>query len=497
MKNFKYMKKGITIHKFWLILFTISIVSCKASDISNEIEKETNEIKYKVKSLSDVDAYAMELKEKILNSKTSIKATGPTYYVSKNGNDNNSGMSPQNAWATIDKINNTDFISGSAVFFERGGTWRGNIIVKAGISFSAYGEGNKPKIYGSPQNYSVKENWKTTNIPNVYVYDQEIEYDAGVLVFNDGEACSYKKVIGIDGFSGSLNELKNDLEMYHRFDDKKIYIYSTEGNPADRYSSIEFCLWKNIISVGSDNVTIDNLCIKYGGSHGVGAVTRNNLKVTNCEFGWIGGSLQLRNEPTSTTRYGNAIEIYGSCKNYLVDHCYIYQVYDAAITHQYKNKTTETQLRVMENVTYSNNLIEYCTYSIEYFLNQPYSTTDDLMKNILFKNNICRFCGSGWGDQRPNKTAAAHVKSWNAINPAENYVIDNNIFDRSEYMMVHITASKASSLPVMKNNIYIQGSGKDFGLFGVDAVTHYPFNSNIGNILEQNGIEKNPTIIID
>ena len=379
------------------------------------------------------------------------------------------------------------------MLFERGGTWRGNIIVKAGISFSAYGKGNKPKIYGSPQNYSVKENWKTTNIPNVYVYDQEFEYDAGVLVFNEGEACSYKKVIGIDGFSGSLNELKNDLEMYHGVEDKKIYLYSANGNPADRYSSIEFCLKKHIIRVNSDNVTIDNLCLKYGGAHGISAFSRNNLKVTNCELGWIGGSIM-----NGLERYGNAIEIYGSCKNYLVDHCYIYQVYDAAITHQYKNKTTETKLRVMENVTYSNNLIENCIYAIEYFLDQP-NSPDDIMKNILFKDNICRFAGYGFGWQRPNKFARHIQGGWLGVKrkyPAENFVIEGNIFDRSIDVLLSVSALKEEHLPEMKNNVYIQSRNKNFGFVGVAYKQYYPFDLNIEALLKQKGIEENPTIII-
>ena len=37
----------------------------------------------------------------------------------------------------------------------------------------------------------------------------------------------------------------------------------------------------------------------------------SNLVVTNCEIGFIGGSVQHYNN-TSATRFGNAIEIYGS-----------------------------------------------------------------------------------------------------------------------------------------------------------------------------------------
>jgi hypothetical protein len=410
--------------------------------------------------------------------------------------------SPGKAWATLSKVSDANISSGDAVLFERDGLWRGSLIAKEGVSYSAYGEGEKPKIYGSLQNYSIKEKWLESETPNVYVYNQVFGNDAGLLVFNNGEAHSYKKVIGIDGFSGTIGELKNDLEMYHNMNDKKIYLYSDKGNPADRYSSIEFCLNDMIIKIGGANVLIDNLCIKYGGAHGIrnnvgliGSLFTNGLKVTNCEIGWIGGSILK-----DATRYGNAIEIWGGCKDYYVDHCYIYQIYDAGVTHQYKNPTS-TEMKIMENVTYSNNLIENCTYSIEYFLNQP-SSGNDLMKNILFKNNICRYSGYGWGDQRPKKDTQAHVKSWPNPNPAENFIIENNIFDRGKYMMVHISATEATSLPVMKNNIYLQNSGKDFGIFAVNINRTVPpnsllsFNSSIGELLKQRGIEKNPSIII-
>ena len=63
---------------------------------------------------------------------------------------------------------------------------------------------------------------------------------------------------------------------------------------------------------------IDNLCLKYCGSHGVGSGTNEGLRITNCEFGWIGGSIQGesifgRKHPT---RFGNAVEIYGGCDGY-------------------------------------------------------------------------------------------------------------------------------------------------------------------------------------
>jgi hypothetical protein len=444
-----------------------------------------------IKNLSDVDELADALKEKILNSPATLIISGTKYYVSNSGNDANNGKSPVNAWATLKKVSNAGLKKGDAILFERGGTWRGSLKALEGISYSAYGSGPKPRIFGSLQNYSIKNKWVKTPIANVYVYDEIITNDAGLIVFKDGEANSVKKVKGIDGFTGALNELKNDLEMYHNTTDNKIYICSTHGNPADRFSSIEFGLKKHIIQVAGDNVSIDNLCIKYGGSHGIGSGARHGLKITNCELGWIGGSIHH-----APTRYGNAIEIYGECSNYTVDHCYIYQIYDTGITHQYKNYTS-TQTRTMENVTYTNNLIEKCIYSIEYFLDQPKSEKD-VMKNILIKDNICRLAGYGWGWQRPNKVARHIQGGWlkkRRKYPAENFTVTGNIFDRSKDVLLSVSALKKEHLPVMSGNVYIQEKNGYFGFYGIDYSKYYPMDTVSKNFLKEMGIDQNPVVI--
>ncbi|HAZ04292.1 MAG TPA: hypothetical protein DCY97_19300 [Marinilabiliales bacterium] len=466
------------------------LFSCNKNELSGEEKADPDgEV---IRTLSDVNVKADALKAEILNSdsKTGV-AAGTIYYISNGGNDLNNGKSSKTAWATLLKVSHADLKSGDMVLFERGGTWRGSLTTKEGITYSAYGKGDKPKIIGSPQNYSIRNKWKATGTSNVYVYDQVFSNDAGVLVFNQGESYTYKKVVGIDGFSGDIGQLTNDLEMYHSISDKKIYLHSYKGNPADRFSSIEFCLKENIIKIGGDNVTIDNICVKYGGVHGIGSSSRNGLKVTNCEFGWIGGSIQRE-----TTRYGNAVEIYGACKDYIVDHCYIYQIYDAGITHQYKNYTSSETV-IMENVTYSNNLIEYCSYSIEYFLDQPLSEKD-VMKNISFKNNICRFAGYGFGWQRPNKVARHIQGGWlggKRKYPAENFSIEGNIFDRSIDILLSISALKEEHLPKMKNNVYIQSSNKNFGMVGVEYKQYYPFNQGIGELIKQKRIDESPIII--
>ena len=62
----------------------------------------------------------------IINSGSSIRATGKTYYISNNGDDNADGLSPQTAWATTEKLMSEfdNLNGGDAVLFERGGEWR-------------------------------------------------------------------------------------------------------------------------------------------------------------------------------------------------------------------------------------------------------------------------------------------------------------------------------------------------------------------------------------
>ena len=108
-----------------------------------------------------------------------------------------------------------------------------------------------------------------------------------------------------------VQDLDEDLHFYHDVSGTKyLYLYSEE-NPGNRFESIEFNMGYNLISVKGDGVTVDNLCLKYTGVHGVGAGTVNRLTVQNCEFGWIGGKVQgytarartLRLRTTTSTRY--------------------------------------------------------------------------------------------------------------------------------------------------------------------------------------------------
>lgn len=409
--------------------------------------------------LSELDMRAGRRRQLILNSPSEYVHSGRTYYISNSGDDRNDGTTPVSAWSSLDRVNSFAFSEGDAVLFQRGGLWRGQLQCRGGVVYSAYGSGEKPKIYGSAENYA-RSKWDETCVPGVYVLSQPIKEDCGLIVFDGGKAHSNKKIDGVASFDGDIRSLGNDLDMYHSVVDRRIYLRSDSGNPSERFGDIETAVHRHAVTVTGDNVTIDNLCIMYTGSHGIGTADRNGLTVKNCILGWIGGSIQSIN---SATRYGNAVEIYVSCRDFTVSNCYIYEVYDAAVTHQFKN--ANQSVVTMENVTYRGNLIEKCTYSIEYFLGQD-DAPGQIMRNILIEDNICRLAGYGWGRQRPDRETPAHIKGWNHKNPSDGFFIRGNVFDRSTHMMIHCGSDDENSLPVFENNAFIQSADGSFGRYG-------------------------------
>ena len=290
-------------------------------------------------------------------------------------------------------------------------------------------------------------------------------------------------------------EMTRDLDLYWHFDERmtedpskgqsfpipvvdensfgELYLRCDKGNPALVYHSIEALTKRPMFKIGSNkNVSIDNLCIKYVGHHAIcagGYVT--GLHVTNCEIGWIGGTIQhyFGTDPNypegsrgSVTRFGNAIEIYGGCEDYIVQGCYIYQIYDAGITHQI---TTGGKKHTLSKIRYLDNLIEECVYAIEYFLDMTEGDTESLMRDILMQGNILRRSGYGWGQQRHNTNTPALIKGWSYANNARDFHITDNIFDRSAYRLLHLVAYDAESCPEMRSNTYVQYEGGMLGQY--------------------------------
>ena len=465
----------------------------------------------KLSDLSQFEQQSKQRKKEIRESVDQLSITGTTYYVSGNGDDANSGLSPQHAWKSLARVSSADLRRGDGVLFERGGLFRGMIRTRPGVSYGAYGTGEKPRLYGWDENLADASLWTLVDEEHhIWKMTRRI-LDCGTLVFNEGEAhCrklipSYRNGIFVCRDDESkpfvmANEMTQNLDLFWFFDDLlttepskgenfpipdmtlesygDLYLRCDQGNPGECFASIEALTRRPMFAVGSDDhVSIDNLCLKYIGLHGIAAGGHVvGLHVTNCEIGWIGGTIQhyLGTDPNypqgrrgTVTRYGNGIEIYGGCEDYLVANCFVYQAYDAGITHQI---TTNGVHHELTGVRYLNNLVEFCVYGIEYFLDMNEGDETSFMKDIEMSGNILRLSGYGWGQQRHNTDTPALIKGWSYVNAASDYRICGNLFDRCAYRLLHLVAQKAQSCPDMHGNTYIQNAGGMLGQYGANEV---------------------------
>ncbi len=419
-----------------------------------------------------------------------------SFFVSPEGNDDNDGRTPDTAWKTLDRVNranDSELHSGDVVYFRRGGLWRGKLqCFTGGVSYTAYGEGEKPKIYSGPQDYSGDGKWKPTDIADVYECCDLFERmnDIGFITINRGKLYGVKKTLSFDEKKGCLTDaktgerfegyrdLKEDLTFFHDWRTKKLYFCSTEGDPGKRFYSIELSLRQHAIAMWGDNINVDSFTVRYVGGHGVAAGTMTGLHVTNCEFGWIGGSVMAPSYSEDgipySGRYGNGVEIYGGCDDFEVENNLFYQIYDAGISHQCTVSKPDESI-IMKNIRFRNNVILNAYYSIEYFLYVSYKNNPSHIENALYEGNICRFSAHGFTNQRPDVCGGTHIKTGRAENPAVNFVIKDNIFDEGRVWILAVRTKPTDipypeSLPVPEHNIYIQSEDGQFGFFHDEAL---------------------------
>ncbi len=464
--------------------------------------------------ISFFDTLAQKRAKEIRQAADNIEIKGKKYYVSNDGDDKNDGLSECGAWKTLARVSAAELSSGDGVLFRRGDVFRGTVKTRAGVTYAAYGEGEKPKLYGWDRGLDDPALWEEVDTErHIWKWGERI-LDPGTLVFGEDEQWSRKLIPSYIGgrfvcrddesrvFDMAV-EMTEDLDLYWHYDERlttrtttddaspipvvddslgELYLRCDRGNPAMVFGKIEALTHRPMIVAGrNDNVRIDNLCMKYIGHHAVCAGGHvKGLHVTNCEIGWIGGTIQHYegtdpNYPEggrgTVTRFGNGIEIYGGCEDYLVENCYIYQSYDAGVTHQI---TTGGKKTVMEGIRYKNNLIERCVYAIEYFLDMNKGDTESYMKDIVMEGNILRLSGYGWGQQRHNYHTPAHIKGWSYYNRASDYRIVDNIFDRAAYRMLHLVAREPESLPKMSGNTYVQTLGGSLGQYGANQEKEPP-----------------------
>ena len=133
-----------------------------------------------------------------------------TYYISPNGNDTNSGNSPDDAWKTIDRVNQMQFEPNSKILFEGGKSFSGNL-------YFTVGDGNDPAKPIKISSYGHgKATIKAGDKDGIYVYNT-----AGFIIDNlifSGSGMNSNNASGIHFY----NDLPGNIKL------EKIEITNTE-----------------------------------------------------------------------------------------------------------------------------------------------------------------------------------------------------------------------------------------------------------------------------
>ena len=474
--------------------------------------------------ISEIDSLANGKKTEILNATPIIpSANERVFYVSEDGDDANIGT--KNApWKTVDKVNdavaNKDANTKYVICFNRGDIFQGQLIATSNVTYTAYGTGDKPVITVSPENIADADKWTLVDKENnIYRYETEVT-DVGSIFFNGGESYAAKRTPDIikdtDGnYSYDFGyEALRDMQFISLPEPEKavtlnnsnsaeikgyVYLKCDSGNPSEIYDSIEFNCREYVVYLksGAKNITVDNIAVKFGGAHGIAGGNISNLLVQNCEIAYIGGGIMQYTEKDNfdgtftylPARYGNGVELNTACDGYTVKNCYIHDIYDTGVTHQ--TGSNHSAPLVFKDVFYVNNLIENCTYSVEYFaVPGADENATMIMDNILVSENIMRNAGCGFGVTRTLQETvwnmSAHIMGWaaheNRLAEGSSFVISNNIFDRVIYSkptraqrinssMVLVAAGNTEWLPVFSGNIYVNHLNNTFSYYGLNVPT--------------------------
>ena len=378
---------------------------------------------------------------------SSIMAT--IYYVdSQNGSDANAGTSPEQAWQTLEKVNNADLKPGDQVTFVRGGLWRGTLRPKSGLAdggkiiYASYGNPKlpKPRFYGSkplnkPTDWQQIEPglWRTVEpasdpAPSAWLAD------VGNLIF-DGKKAGVKR--------WSKEELKNDDDFWFELETRHVWLVC-EKNPAAKYAEIEAALRRNhVVDLnGVHHVFISGLDVRYGDSHGFGGSGNSHIDIFHCDISWIGGGHQFTRPDGVPVRYGNGIEFWANAHSHTVVGCRLWEIYDAALTNQ--GDGTNKQ----RNISYLNNIIWNCEYSFEYWNRDETSVTDE----IMFRGNTCRNAGGGWGhSQRPDPNGR-HLMFYETTAKTTNFSVMENMFINATESILRVDSRRGQEQPAELSN---------------------------------------------
>ena len=467
---------------------------------------------------------AADFRRDTFYSRTSnIESAGTVYYISNSGDNNNDGLSPETAWATLDRAFETywpltrDLLKpGDTVLLERGGTWyispdeREGLTSDAyniveGVTLGAYGEGTRPVVRGDIPEANDPAFWTLYHDENgvkIWASANKLQ-DSNVIVFNGGE--SYAEEI-MPHWSTSLNNYCNakeepfdiaaalennlsfccmlDLDSAESMDLQNstargtLYLRCDEGNPAEVFDEVVvphaqtgLALHTNAALVDLDIRYFTCIAAELSGYDGY-----TGQQVLNCEVSWCGGLIseyQFSDErPEGVLRpycAGGALQVSGSGNT--VRDCYIHHC--GPMTLIISIHVDGPGKRTFENMTHSGNLIEYCGTALHIadLTKMDHTDAEGFISNLTFTDNIVMHSGAGWikdfilQTDHPNSGFFSALENFMGASNNDGIYITDNIFYGSAANLLCLTdnlwnnTGKVNKPMVFSGNIYAQTDG--------------------------------------
>lgn len=436
--------------------------------------------------------------------------TGQAYYVSPGGNDRNSGRSPETPWATLGQVNCADLRAGDAVFFERGGIWRDTTVqTKPGVTYSAYGEGAKPRIVASPENggdpacWSLW--WQGPGGEKIWVYHRDMP-DCGAIVLNEDRVAN--KVLGYWNGKEFLHylgeeaqmegrftleaqlaqpvfevcsELSEDLTFFSRADSTlpdtlpafltgwmaegeppvgALYFRCDAGNPGQLYESIEFQTQRPLFDSIADGCVLDNLFVGFAGDGVLTVGEGRNVTVQNCEMGWVGGVIGAYNTDEEITGYGAGIQrlagaLGGGLENTRYLNNYVHGLYHNCGGLEIFEEQGDN-LGSVTGTQFVGNLFCHCSFGLNFFNWDTEPNPDHQFIDCRIEDNYILFTGTEpWMDP---SFAAAFVHQ-GGPNLQQGCTVRNNLFFVARSATVYISTYVKEYFPLFEGNTYVQYEG--------------------------------------
>ena len=469
--------------------------------------------------------------------------TGTAYYISNDGDDRAAGTSPETAWATIDRLNEAELNYGDAVFFRRGDLWRAaQVNSQPGVTYSAYGEGEKPGLYGSVENGGGAEKWSLwyegKDGRKIWLYHQPM-LDCGAIALNENlaaekvqpfwngqtyqvlsdlwltdqteQAASEQASLpefdptvhlaeDLTFFSQASNGLPDTLpiyllgwvdtgerEQYCLTADGPLYLRCDAGNPGELYGEMEFLSPYAPFDGVQDDVVIDNLSLRYTGRNLLSVAPEcSGVLVQNCDLGW-GGGCSASYALNTITGYGAGVQRNGGVGGASSSHNtfrnnYVHETYQEGLGLETAIEFSGTVFDVTD-VVIERNVFFHCSSPLIYFNWDEEANPDHQFRNISFRDNYVFYSAmSSWTDNGENVdgyTTGSFTIDGGPNMQDGTVEIRNNVFFASGECLVYIRTYVPEYLPDFEGNCYAQFSDGIF-LSSVSAPCYWSGNAREG-----------------